>query len=127
VFDDSVYKTTYQHSVSFDNTFCCRSDEVWPVNDTGGRMTRFCIQCNRIIGEKCVQCGMEATANSNGHAVTGVDFDCSSAVITSCKATAAKQAECANRASALSCRRRTRRWRRAESSAQGLGLGTGKS
>ena len=78
MFDDSVYKTTYQHSVSFDNTFCRRLGEVWPVNDTGGRMTRFCIQCNRIIGEKCVQCGMEATANSNGHAVTGVDFDCSS-------------------------------------------------
>ena len=41
-------------------------------------MTRFCIQCNRIIGEKCVQCGTEATANSNGHAVAGVDFDCPS-------------------------------------------------
>ncbi|MGA7226317.1 MAG: hypothetical protein WA867_04450 [Candidatus Acidiferrales bacterium] len=41
-------------------------------------MTRFCIQCNRIIGEKCIQCGTEATANSNGHAVAGVDFDCPS-------------------------------------------------
>ena len=34
-------------------------------------MTRFCIQCNRIIGEKCVQCGTEVTASSNGDAVTG--------------------------------------------------------
>ncbi|MGA8676754.1 MAG: hypothetical protein WB621_16180 [Candidatus Acidiferrales bacterium] len=46
--------------------------------DEEARMTRFCIQCNRIIGEKCVQCGTEATANSNGHAVAGVDFDCPS-------------------------------------------------
>ena len=42
------------------------------------RMTRFCIRCNRIIGEKCVQCGTEATANSNGHAVTDAEFDCPS-------------------------------------------------
>jgi transposase-like protein len=41
-------------------------------------MTRFCIQCNQIIGEKCVRCGTEATANSNGHAVTGAEFDCPS-------------------------------------------------
>jgi hypothetical protein len=41
-------------------------------------MTRFCIRCNRIIGEKCVQCGTEATANSNGHVVSGAEFDCPS-------------------------------------------------
>ncbi len=41
-------------------------------------MTRFCIQCNRIIGEKCVQCGTEVTASSNGHGVTGADFECPS-------------------------------------------------
>ena len=41
-------------------------------------MTRLCIRCNRVIGEKCVQCGTEATANSNGHAVTGLDFECPS-------------------------------------------------
>jgi len=41
-------------------------------------MTRFCVQCNRIIGEKCIQCGTEAFANSNGHVVTGGDFDCPS-------------------------------------------------
>ncbi len=41
-------------------------------------MTRFCIRCNRIIGEKCVQCGREAAANSKGHAVTSPEFDCPS-------------------------------------------------
>ena len=41
-------------------------------------MTRFCVRCNRIIGEKCMQCGTEATASSNGHGVTGADFDCPS-------------------------------------------------
>lgn len=41
-------------------------------------MTRFCIQCNRIIGEKCVRCGTEVTASSNGNAVTGAEFDCPS-------------------------------------------------
>jgi hypothetical protein len=43
-------------------------------------MTRICTQCKRIIGEKCVRCGTEATplkTNSNGHAVTGTEFDCS--------------------------------------------------
>jgi hypothetical protein len=42
-------------------------------------MTRICIRCNRIIGEKCVRCGSEATplkANSKGHAIAGTDFDC---------------------------------------------------
>jgi hypothetical protein len=41
-------------------------------------MTRFCIQCNRIIGEKCVQCGTQVTASSNGHAVSSGEFDCPS-------------------------------------------------
>jgi predicted RNA-binding Zn-ribbon protein involved in translation (DUF1610 family) len=41
-------------------------------------MTRFCIQCNRIIGEKCVQCGTEVTASSNRRAVHGAEFDCPS-------------------------------------------------
>jgi hypothetical protein len=41
-------------------------------------MTRLCIRCNRIIGEKCVHCGMEVTANSKGHAVTDAEFDCPS-------------------------------------------------
>jgi|GEM_PF-5171630 len=42
-------------------------------------MTRLCIRCDRIIGEKCVQCGTEAIAISNGrHAVTGTEFDCPS-------------------------------------------------
>ena len=43
-------------------------------------MTRFCVQCNRIIGEKCVRCGTETTplnTNSNGHAMTGAEFKCS--------------------------------------------------
>ena len=41
-------------------------------------MTRFCMRCDRIIGEKCVQCGVEAAANLNGHAVSGAEFDCPS-------------------------------------------------
>jgi hypothetical protein len=41
-------------------------------------MTRFCIQCNRIIGEKCVQCGTKVTASSNSHAVSSAEFDCPS-------------------------------------------------
>jgi hypothetical protein len=41
-------------------------------------MTRFCVQCNRIIGEKCVQCGTQVTASSNGHAVSSAEFDCPS-------------------------------------------------
>jgi hypothetical protein len=39
-------------------------------------MTRFCIQCNRIFGEQCVQCGTEATTGSNGDAADSADFDC---------------------------------------------------
>src|ERR1700756_2357569 len=42
------------------------------------RMTRFCIRCNQIIGEKCVQCGAEAIAVSNTHAASGTAFDCPS-------------------------------------------------
>lgn len=41
-------------------------------------MTRVCIRCNRIIGEKCARCGTQVTAVSNGHAATGADFDCPS-------------------------------------------------
>jgi hypothetical protein len=41
-------------------------------------MTRFCIQCNRIIGEKCVQCGTKVTGSSNGHAASSAEFDCPS-------------------------------------------------
>lgn len=41
-------------------------------------MTRICVRCNRIIGEKCIQCGMEVTAKSKGDPVTGPDFDCPS-------------------------------------------------
>jgi len=32
-------------------------------------MTRLCIRCNRIIGEKCARCGTE---------VTDAEFDCPS-------------------------------------------------
>src|SRR5262249_24346843 len=42
------------------------------------QMTRFCMRCDRIIGEKCFQCGTEAIADSNGHAVTWADFGCPS-------------------------------------------------
>jgi hypothetical protein len=41
-------------------------------------MTRICIRCSQIIGEKCVQCGTEAAANSKGHEVTNAEFDCPS-------------------------------------------------
>jgi hypothetical protein len=41
-------------------------------------MTRVCMRCNRIIGEKCAQCGTQVTAVSNGHAVTGAEFACPS-------------------------------------------------
>jgi hypothetical protein len=44
-------------------------------------MTRLCIQCDRIIGERCAHYGTEATplkANSNGHAVYGTEFNCPS-------------------------------------------------
>ena len=41
-------------------------------------MKRFCVRCSRIIGEKCIQCGTEATASSNGLGVTGTDFVCPS-------------------------------------------------
>jgi len=41
-------------------------------------MTRFCVRCSRIIGEKCIQCGTEATSSSNGLGVTGADFVCPS-------------------------------------------------
>ena len=41
-------------------------------------MTRFCMRCDRIVGEKCVQCGTEATANSKGPVATGAEFDCPS-------------------------------------------------
>jgi hypothetical protein len=34
------------------------------------------MRCDRIIGEKCVQCGTEASAHPNGHAVTDAEFDC---------------------------------------------------
>jgi DNA-directed RNA polymerase subunit RPC12/RpoP len=35
------------------------------------------MRCDQIVGEKCAQCGTEATANSNG-AVTNTEFDCPS-------------------------------------------------
>jgi transposase-like protein len=41
-------------------------------------MTRFCMRCDQIIGEKCARCGTETTASSNGHAVNSADFDCPS-------------------------------------------------
>jgi DNA-directed RNA polymerase subunit RPC12/RpoP len=36
------------------------------------------MRCDRTIGEKCAKCGTEATANSNGHALTNAEFDCPS-------------------------------------------------
>lgn len=41
-------------------------------------MTRVCINCKQVIGEKCALCGTTAPprTNSNSHAVTGTEFDC---------------------------------------------------
>ncbi len=41
-------------------------------------MTRRCIQCKQVIGEKCARCGTATppTTNPNGLAVTGTEFDC---------------------------------------------------
>jgi hypothetical protein len=44
-------------------------------------MTRLCMVCKQIMGEKCARCGTEATplkTNSNGLAMTGTEFDCPS-------------------------------------------------
>jgi transposase-like protein len=41
-------------------------------------MTRVCIRCSQIIGEKCAHCGTQVTAVSNGHAMTVANFDCAS-------------------------------------------------
>ena len=44
-------------------------------------MTRLCMVCKQIMGEKCARCGTEATplkTNSNGQAGTGTEFDCPS-------------------------------------------------
>ena len=44
-------------------------------------MIRFCAWCNRIIGEKCSRCGVEATplsADSNGPAAASMEFVCPS-------------------------------------------------
>ncbi len=43
-------------------------------------MTRFCVQCNQLLGEKCARCGTETTpldTISNGNAMTGAEFKCS--------------------------------------------------
>jgi len=47
--------------------------------DTEPPMTRFCIHCNRNIGEKCAHCGSEATplkTSSSCGAMHGTEFDC---------------------------------------------------
>ena len=44
-------------------------------------MTRLCMVCKRIMGEKCARCGTEATpikTNPNGQAMTGTEFNCHS-------------------------------------------------
>ena len=56
----------------------------------------------------------EATAVSNGHTVTARSSIVHPADITSLKATAAKQAECASRALTLSCGTRMSRRRRTQ-------------
>jgi hypothetical protein len=39
-------------------------------------MTRLCMRCEQIVGEKCARCGTQVTVNSNGHAVTNAEFNC---------------------------------------------------
>jgi len=42
-------------------------------------VTRVCVQCKDVLGEKCVQCGAEAApvdSNAQGHHPTGIEFAC---------------------------------------------------
>ena len=41
-------------------------------------MTRLCMRCEQIVGEKCARCGAQMTVNSNDHALTDAEFDCPS-------------------------------------------------
>jgi hypothetical protein len=43
-------------------------------------VTRVCVQCNKVFGEKCVRCGAEAVPlhpNGQGHPTAKVEFRCS--------------------------------------------------
>ena len=81
-------------------------------------MTRFCIRCNRIIGEKCVQCGTQVTASSNGHAVNSADFDCPSCGHHFPQGDGGETGGMCERALTLNCRRRTSRRPRSDSRTQ---------
>jgi DNA-directed RNA polymerase subunit RPC12/RpoP len=42
-------------------------------------VTRVCVRCEEVLGEKCVRCGTEAVplhSNGQGHATTRVEFRC---------------------------------------------------
>ena len=42
-------------------------------------MTRVCVQCKDVLGEKCVQCGAKAAlvdSNAQGHPPAGIEFRC---------------------------------------------------
>jgi DNA-directed RNA polymerase subunit RPC12/RpoP len=42
-------------------------------------VTRVCVQCKELLGEKCKQCGAEAAPvdpNAHGHPPTGTEFRC---------------------------------------------------
>ena len=44
-------------------------------------MTRVCVQCKDVLGEKCLQCGAEAVpvhADAQSNAPAGQDFECPS-------------------------------------------------
>jgi hypothetical protein len=43
-------------------------------------LTRVCVQCQQVFGEKCVRCGTEAIPlhpNAQGHLPPGIEFRCS--------------------------------------------------
>jgi len=81
-------------------------------------MTRFCIRCNRIIGENCVQCGTKVTASSNSHAVSSAEFDCPSCGHHFLQGDGGETGGMREPCFDAELHKAHGRWRRAESSAQ---------
>jgi hypothetical protein len=55
-----------------------KSHPVFPRH-SGAVVTRVCVQCKELLGEKCVQCGAEAApvdSNTQGHPPTRIEFRC---------------------------------------------------
>ena len=48
---------------------------------SGALVTRVCVQCKELLGEKCVRCGSEAVPLypiAQGHPLTRIEFRCPS-------------------------------------------------